>query len=87
MKARQINDDNTLSYLFKKVEAKVEAGLQSLKDYLVALINGKVSKSGDTMTGRLVVSNVNDRQVAVKNNNVDTTLTLLFLTATCLSFT
>ena len=49
MAIQNLSNDTTLAYLFRKVES----GMQALKE----LISGKVSKSGDTMTGVLEVDN------------------------------
>ena len=57
MITRNINDDNTLAYLFNKVFEKV-------KGWVTPLLDGKVSKTGDTMTGDLVISN---RSLYIKN--------------------
>ena len=46
---QNLSNDTTLAYLFRKVESAIK----TVKDSLTALIDGKVSKAGDTMTGKL----------------------------------
>lgn len=73
MISRNINDDNTLAYLFNKMKSGASDGWQAAVAALQATIasiqtalNNKVSKSGDTMTGVLTM---NGKSVINKNPN------------------
>lgn len=56
MITRNINDDNTLAYLFRKVKDELTSVINKAVESLTNAINGKVSKSGDTMTGTLLIT-------------------------------
>lgn len=64
MITRNINDDNTLSYLFNKVKTAV-------LNIVDGLIKTRVAKAGDTMTGNLYLKKSSNPNIFLVNTSID----------------